>query len=105
MTATDFWGGRAGAAVTGFALAPPDDRDCVFRCIAPWPQLKSIIGDLRDPASVSRAVAEAAPEIVIHMAAQALVRRSYRDPIETFGSNVMGTAHVLAAAANHPGLR
>ena len=126
MTATDFWRGRrvlltghtgfkgawtalwlerAGALVTGFALAPPEDRDCVYRCVSPWPQLNSIIGDLRDPAAVSRAVVEANPEIVIHMAAQALVRRSYLDPIETFGSNVMGTAHLLAAAANHPGLR
>jgi CDP-glucose 4,6-dehydratase len=102
---TALWLERAGAQVTGFALAPPDDRDCVFRCAAPWPQLNSIIGDLRNPAAVSRAVAESDPEIVIHMAAQALVRRSYLDPIETFGSNVMGTAHLLAALADRPALR
>lgn len=126
MTATDFWRGRrvlltghtgfkgawtalwlerAGAVVTGFALAPPEDRDCVYRCAAPWPRLNSIIGDLRDPVAISRAVAASDPEIVIHMAAQALVRRSYLDPIETFGSNVMGTAHLLAAAASSPGVR
>jgi MoxR-like ATPase len=96
MTETDFWRGRrvlltghtgfkgawtalwlerAGAQVTGFALAPPSDRDGIYRCVSPWPQLHSIIGDLRDPGAVSRAVAEADPEIVIHMAAQALVRR------------------------------
>jgi len=102
---TALWLERAGASVTGFALAPPDDQDCLYRCAAPWPRQRSIIGDLRDPSAVARAVGEADPEIVIHMAAQALVRRSYLDPIETFGSNVMGTAHLLAAVAGRPGVR
>ena len=99
------WLERMGAEVTGFALAPPEDRDCLFRSAAPWPRLNSVIGDLRDPACVARAVDQSDPEIVIHMAAQALVKRSYLDPIETFGTNVMGTAHLLAAAANRPRIR
>jgi CDP-glucose 4,6-dehydratase len=102
---TALWLERAGACATGFALDPPADRDCLYRCVAPWPRLESIIGDLRDPISVARAVKKSDPEIVIHMAAQALVRRSYADPVETFATNVMGTAHLLSAAANHASVR
>ena len=102
---TALWLERAGAEVTGFALDPPADRDCVYRCTAPWPHLKSIIGDLRDHGSVARAVKHADPEIVIHMAAQALVRRSYAEPVETFATNVMGTVHLLDAAAKHGNVR
>ena len=99
------WLERAGAEVTGFALAPPKDRESLFACLSPWPALRSQIGDLRDAAAVSSAVAECDPEIVIHVGAQALVRRSYRDPVETYGSNVMGTVNLLAALANRPELR
>ena len=102
---TALWLERLGAQVTGFALAPPDDRECVFSCVAPWPKLTSGIGDLRDPAAVARAVKLSDPEIVIHMAAQALVKRSYADPVETFSSNVMGTVNLLAALTNRPSLR
>ena len=102
---TALWLERLGAEVTGFSLAPPDDRDGIYKCAAPWPRLRSIIGDLRDPAAVARAVADANPEIIIHMAAQALVRRSYADPVETFGTNVMGTVNLLSAASGLPALR
>ena len=99
------WLERLGAQITGFALAPPDDRDCFYKSAAPWPNVRSVIGDLRDPASVARVVEESNPEIVIHMAAQALVRRSYADPVETFGTNVMGTANLLAATAKRSDVR
>lgn len=102
---TALWLEQLGANVTGFALAPPADRDCVFSCVAPWTKLKSIIGDLRDPSAVAEAVKVGDPEIVIHMAAQALVKRSYADPVETFGSNVMGTVNLLAALGDRPALR
>jgi CDP-glucose 4,6-dehydratase len=102
---TALWLEQLGANVTGFALAPPGDRDCVFSCAAPWTKLTSIIGDLRDPSAVARAVEASDPEIVIHMAAQALVKRSYANPVETFGSNVMGTVNLLAALGNRPALR
>ena len=59
--------------------------------------MRSLIGDIRDLARVRAAVADAAPEIVFHIAAQALVRRSYEAPVETYGTNVMGTAHLLEA--------
>ena len=99
------WLERLGADVTGFALAPPDDRDCVFTLAAPWPKLHSIIGDLRDASAVANAAEQSDPEIVIHMAAQALVKRSYADPVETFASNVMGTVNLLSAVAKRPSLR
>jgi CDP-glucose 4,6-dehydratase len=60
---------------------------------------------LRDSAAVARAVEQSDPEIVVHMAAQAFVRRSYADPVETFGTNVMGTVNLLAAVANRPAMR
>ena len=99
------WLERAGAQVTGLALAPPEDRPSLFACVAPWPHMYSVITDLRDASAVRSAVEACDPEIVIHMAAQALVRRSYRDPVETFGTNVMGTVNLLAALANRPALR
>jgi CDP-glucose 4,6-dehydratase len=102
---TALWLERAGAQVTGFALAPPEDRDCLYTHAAPWQHLRSWIGDLRDWSAVKRAVAEADPEIVIHMAAQALVRRSFSEPVETFGTNVMGTMNLLAALADRTALR
>ena len=102
---TALWLEQLGADVTGFALAPPADRECIFSCVAPWPKLASVIGDLRDPSAVARAVEASDPEIVIHMAAQALVKRSYADPVETFGSNIMGTVNLLAALGSRPALR
>nr|WP_166931991.1 CDP-glucose 4,6-dehydratase [Rhizomicrobium electricum] len=90
------WLERAGAKVTGFALPPEDES--LFSCLQPWNRINSIIGDLNDRDAVHAAVASSDPEIVIHMAAQALVRRSYRTPIDTFATNIMGTANLLAAA-------
>ena len=60
---------------------------------------------MRDPVAVNRAVENCDPEIVIHMAAQAIVRRSYADPVQTFDTNVMGTVHVLQAVKSSPSVR
>jgi CDP-glucose 4,6-dehydratase len=98
------WLTRMGAQVTGFAL-PPESSPNLFDILAPWPGLVSRIGDLRDPVKVRAAVEESDPEIVIHMAAQAFVRRSFREPVETFAANVMGTAHLLAALKDRSSLR
>ncbi len=98
------WLERLGADVTGLALAP-DTEPSLFRLLEPWPRLRSIIGDVRDADAVRTAVAAAAPEIVFHMAAQALVRRGYRDPAATVATNVLGTANVLEAARRSEGLR
>lgn len=92
------WLKRGGAAVTGLALAPEAGRPSLFDAARIGEGMHSIIGDIRDAALVERAIGESRPEIVFHLAAQALVRRSYADPVGTFATNVMGTAHVLEAA-------
>jgi len=85
-----------GAKVFGLALAP-DTQPALFEQLGLQPQLGQLMGDIRDPALVSGLVREVRPEVVFHLAAQPLVRRSYRDPLETWSTNVMGTAHVLDA--------
>ncbi len=94
---TALWLERAGAMVHGLAL-PPEPGESLFAALGAWPSLVSHFGDIRERAFVRDVLAAAAPEIVIHMAAQAIVRRSFREPVETFATNVMGTAHVLDAA-------
>jgi CDP-glucose 4,6-dehydratase len=91
------WLHMLGAKVYGYAIDPPTDPSFFDAC-----QLSSIFesdvrADLSDLVRLRRAVDEAHPKILIHMAAQPLVRQSYNDPIETFMTNVMGTAHVLEA--------
>src|ERR1700735_5614153 len=86
---------RMGAKVTGLALTPEGSPN-LFQLLSP--DIKNITADVRQLDAVKKTVRDSAPEIVIHMAAQALVRRSYRTPVETFATNVMGTAHVLEAA-------
>lgn len=90
------WLEAMGAEVTGFGLEPDSDPS-LFTMLSPWRAVRSVIGDVRDAAAVKRVVDEADPHIVIHMAAQALVRRSYREPVETVETNVMGTVNVLEA--------
>jgi CDP-glucose 4,6-dehydratase len=96
------WLREMGASVTGYALAPHTAPD-LFTLLGQADQ--SIIADVRDLATLSVAMRRAAPHIVIHMAAQALVRESYRDPVATFATNVMGTAHVLEVCRTLPGLQ
>ncbi|WP_370587049.1 CDP-glucose 4,6-dehydratase [Undibacterium sp. FT79W] len=91
-----FWLLRMGATVTGLALAPRTSPD-LFDALGLAGRMQSHIGDIRDAALVRQIVAESQPEIVLHLAAQALVRPSYKDPLDTFSSNVMGTANVLDA--------
>jgi CDP-glucose 4,6-dehydratase len=90
------WLQQLGAELTGYALQPPTDP-CLFDKANVGRGMRSIIGDIRDGAKLVAAVREAAPDIVIHMAAQPLVRRSYADPVETYSTNVMGTVHLLEA--------
>ncbi len=88
------WLREMGADVTGYALEPLTEP-CLWDIVGHG--ARSIIGDVRDAERVRGAAAAARPHIVIHMAAQALVKESYGDPLSTFGTNVMGTASVLAA--------
>jgi len=92
------WLKSEGAVVAGLALAPESGNPSLFEEADIATGMESHIGDIRDFATVRRVVQAFSPQIIFHLAAQPLVRRSYRDPIETFGSNVMGTLHVLEAA-------
>jgi CDP-glucose 4,6-dehydratase len=85
---------RLGAEVTGFALAPEAGPSAF---VALRPAITSRIGDLRDAVVVQAAVQATRPEIVLHLAAQALVGRGYRDPEGTFASNVTGTINLMQA--------
>jgi CDP-glucose 4,6-dehydratase len=90
------WLQSMGAQVCGFALNPPTTPS-LFTEAGVAAGMQSVIGDIRDLASVSDAMSAFKPEIVIHMAAQPLVRLSYAEPVETYATNVMGTVHVLEA--------
>lgn len=98
------WLHELGAEVHGLALAP-ETEPSLFRALAERIGIRSTIGDIRDPALVTDTVATAAPEIVIHLAAQALVRRSYRDAAGTFATNVQGTVNLLEALRGRDGVR
>lgn len=98
------WLQAMGARITGFALAPPTDPS-LFETARVAEDMTSIIGDIRDVDTLSAALAAADPEIVIHMAAQPLVRASYDDPVGTYATNVMGTVHLLEAVRRVPGVR
>lgn len=85
---------NAGAEVTGYALNPPTNPS-VFKISGIEKEMNSIIGDIRDIASLEKAFNDAQPEIVIHLAAQPIVRDSYKDPHYTYETNVMGTVNIL----------
>ena len=88
------WLERMGAVLCGFAQAP-DTEPSLFRELGS--SMESHLGDIRDLSAFSEVCQTFQPQIVIHMAAQALVRQSYQSPVETFGVNVMGTVNVLEA--------
>ena len=90
------WLETLGAKVFGYGLEPDSDPS-LFNLLQPWPGISSAIGDVRDADALKRVVQEADPQIVIHMAAQALVRRSYRLPVDTVSTNVMGTVNLMEA--------
>ncbi|WP_428311604.1 CDP-glucose 4,6-dehydratase [Hydrocarboniphaga sp.] len=98
------WLQAMGAKVSGFALAP-ETQPSLFDEAKVADGMQSRFGDIRDYEALSAALREAQPEIVIHMAAQALVRYSYTHPVETYAVNVMGTVHLLEAVRQCPGVR
>ena len=93
-----------GAKVTGYALAPPT-KPSMFEIADVAQGMISIIGDIRDLTKLQAVFKEHQPEIVIHMAAQPLVRYSYQNPVETYSTNVMGTVHLLEAVRNTPSVK
>lgn len=98
------WLQALGAKVTGYALAP-DTTPNLFELARVADGIDSVISDIRDRHAVLNAMKAASPEIVIHMAAQPLVRESYASPVETYETNVMGTVHVLEAVRHVPGVK
>jgi CDP-glucose 4,6-dehydratase len=90
------WLNRMGAEVTGVSLPPEGNHSLFDTVVKPLP-ITSHILDIRDREALAKVVKDADPEIVLHMAAQALVRRSYREPVETYEINVMGTVNLLHA--------
>ena len=98
------WLQSLGAKVVGYALSPPTTPS-LFDVAGVGDGMHSIIGDVGDLARLQAAVTEHAPQIVIHMAAQSLVRNSYSSPVATYATNVMGTAHVLEAVRKAQGVK
>jgi CDP-glucose 4,6-dehydratase len=99
------WLRQKGATVAGMALPPEKGRQNLFKEACVGEAVSSVFADIRDFSDVEKSLMDFEPEIIFHLAAQALVRRSYNDPIGTFGSNVMGTAHVLEAARRIPSVK
>ena len=98
------WLQSMGAHVVGYALAPPTNPS-LFEIASVAQGMTSVLGDIRDLAALQRVFAEHQPEIVIHMAAQPLVRYSYQNPVETYSTNVMGTVHLLEVVRQTPGVK
>lgn len=94
----------AGAQVTGYSLNPPSDPS-LFELLGLSERMDSRIGDVRDLAHMKQVFEETQPEIVLHLAAQPIVRESYKNPVYTYETNVMGTVHLLECARLCPSVR
>ncbi len=99
------WLARLGARVTGYALAPCTTPNMFALAGVEETLARHVTGDVRDLAALTAAMQAAAPEIVFHLAAQPLVRRSYRDSPETWSTNVMGTVNLLEAVRACPSVK
>jgi CDP-glucose 4,6-dehydratase len=97
------WLMQMGAEVHGFALAPETDPS--LHDLLNLDYASETIADLRDRADIAATIKKVQPELVLHMAAQPLVRRGYREPVDTMATNIMGTAHLLDALRNSPSLK
>lgn len=98
------WLKRIGCDVAGLALAPATEPN-LFAAANIADGIVSTIGDIRDFATARDAIARHRPQVIIHLAAQPLVSKSFADPIETFATNALGTAHVLEAARLTPDVK
>ncbi len=98
------WLTELGAEVIGYSLEPPTEINH-YDLLQLNTRCHSIIGDVRDYATLAQAIKNIQPEIIIHMAAQSLVRYSYEEPIATFATNVLGTVHLLEAARHAPSVK
>lgn len=98
------WLQSLGAELTGFALNPPTNPS-LFEEADVAQGMRSIIGDVRDLPTLQQAMHATQPEVVIHMAAQSLVRYSYQNPVDTYATNVMGTVNMLEAVRTTASVR
>ena len=98
------WLAGRGAQIRGYALNPENEPN-LFTAASVASVLDDVRGDIRDYAKLEASMTEFRPEVVFHLAAQPLVRRSYADPLGTYATNVMGTAHVLEAIRKTPSVR
>ena len=98
------WLKKLGAHVTGFALEPPTTPS-LFQVANVAQGMRSIIGDIRDANTLIDAMRTAAPEVVVHLAAQPLVQYSYTHPVETYATNVLGTVNLFEAVRQSPTVR
>jgi CDP-glucose 4,6-dehydratase len=99
------WLQQLGARVTGYALPPESGRPSLFEAASVAEGMRSVLDDVRDLDSLSRALRDADPEVVLHLAAQSLVRRSYAEPVATYATNVMGTVNLLEACRQAASIR
>lgn len=99
------WLSSMGAKVTGYALAPNTEPNFYDAVKIESILKKSYISDIRDLESLQNAISESKPDILIHMAAQPLVRYSYLNPVETYAINVMGVVNVLESVRTVRGIR
>lgn len=95
---------NAGAEVTGYSLIPPTEPN-LFTVSGIEPKMNSVIGDIRDLEHLKKAFDEAKPEIVIHLAAQPIVRDSYKAPVYTYETNVMGTVNICECVRQTVGVK
>ena len=98
------WLQKMGSQVKGFSLEPPTNPS-LFKVANVQKGMESEIGDIKNLEAVHRSMTRFDPDVLIHMAAQPLVRLSYKEPLDTYMTNVMGTAHVLEAARNCESLK
>ncbi len=98
------WLAELGAEVTGYSLEPPSEPNLFEEAGVAGRIAESIHGDVRELDGVARTLERARPQTIFHLAAQSLVRRGYADPLETYSTNVLGTAVVLEAGRQVPEL-
>ena len=98
------WLQQLGAEVIGYALSPPT-QPSLFNVAQVAKGMKSVIGDIRDGELLTKTIRQTEPDIVIHLAAQPLVRQSYVDPVLTYSTNIMGTVQLLEAIRQTPSVR
>ncbi|MGA7951634.1 MAG: CDP-glucose 4,6-dehydratase [Thiobacillaceae bacterium] len=99
------WLTDMGAEVHGYSLSPPTEPNFFTVCNLGKTIATSTIADIRDATTLRRAMQAAQPHVVLHLAAQPLVRYSYLEPIETYEVNIMGTVNVLEAVRHSPGVK